>query len=120
MYVNISQTLSLTNAKVSTVSYSQKNQIPAGAMKHYGRRMKLHCEHHYNLLIFGNQTVTTSDDDIDKHCIMEFTSVAVGHVRIRGVEANLFLAMNKDGLLYGEVDISYYCVFLKLIIHNFF
>lgn len=106
----------MANAKASTVHYSQNDQKPTGAMKHYGRRMKLHCEHDYNLLIFGNQTVSTSDDDIDKHCIMEFTSVAIGHVRIRGVEANLFLAMNKYGLLYGEVHILYNLVF-KLIIY---
>ncbi|XP_026813074.1 fibroblast growth factor 10-like isoform X3 [Rhopalosiphum maidis] len=66
--------------------------------------MKLNCRHGYNILILQNGKVSSSDDDIDSHCIMEFTSMSPGHVRIKGVEANLFLAMNKDGLLYGEAD----------------
>lgn len=76
-------------------------------IKHYGRRMKLNCRHGYNILIFPNGTVTSSDDDIDSHCILEFTSMLPGHVRIKGVEANLYLAMNKDGKLYGEVETLY-------------
>jgi len=89
----------------------QKNQksviVDRRVIKHYGRRMKLNCRHGYNILILQNGTVSSSDDDIDSHCIMEFTSMSPGHVRIRGVEANLFLAMNKDGLLYGEVGILF-------------
>lgn len=98
----------MTDTSESTSNYSKKSpkQITAsGAIKHYGRRMKLNCRHGYNILIFENGTVATSDDDVDKHCILEFTSMAPGHVRIKGVEANLFLAMNKNGHLYGEVNI---------------
>lgn len=100
----------LRNAHVSNPNghSSQKNQKPViidtRVIKHYGRRMKLNCRHGYNILILQNGKVSSSDDDIDSHCIMEFTSMSPGHVRIRGVEANLFLAMNKDGLLYGEAD----------------
>ncbi|VVC45678.1 Cytokine IL1/FGF,Fibroblast growth factor family [Cinara cedri] len=98
----------LTNAKVSmsNVNYCQKNQklnVTSGTMKH-GRRMKLNCRHGYNILIFSNGTVSTSDDDIDNHCILEITSISPGLVRIKGVEADLFLAMDNKGLLYGEPD----------------
>lgn len=93
---------------MSNENYCPKNHKPNATletMKHYGRRMKLNCRHGYNILIFSNGTVSTSDDDIDSHCLMEFTSMSPGHVRIRGVEANLFLAMDNNGLLYGEVNI---------------
>lgn len=98
----------LTNTNVCT-NQSRKTQklntaTVTNTIKHYGRRMKLNCRHGYNILIFPNGVVTCSDDDIDKHCIMEFTSIFPGHVRIKGVEANMFLAMNKNGQLYGEVN----------------
>lgn len=105
----------LSNALVPNGHSSQKNQksviIDSRVLKHYGRRMKLNCRHGYNILILQNGKVSSSDDDIDSHCVMEFTSMFPGHVRIRGVEANLFLAMNKDGLLYGEV---------RIVFNNFF
>lgn len=34
---------------------------------------------------------------------MEFSSAGLDEVRIRGVHANLYLAMNSKGNLYGEV-----------------
>jgi len=107
----------LSNANASTSHSSQKNQKPViinkRVIRHYGRRMKLNCRHGYNILILQNGRVSSSDDDIDSHCIMEFTSISPGHVRIKGIQANLFLAMNKDGLLYGEVGIAYLIVFYK-------
>lgn len=93
--------------EVSTSCKNQNLERTGRAIKHYGRRIKLNCRHGYNILIYPNGTVTSSDDDTDNHCIMEFTSMLPGHVRIKGVEANLFLAMNKDGKLYGEVRTLY-------------
>lgn len=113
----------LRNAHVSNPNghSSQKNQKPViidtRVIKHYGRRMKLNCRHGYNILILQNGKVSSSDDDIDSHCVMEFTSMSPGHVRIRGVEANLFLAMNKDGLLYGEVVVVFNSFFFKYFIY---
>lgn len=97
----------MTNSPESTSNCSKSSLKPittSGVLKHYGRRMKLNCRHGYNILIYENGTVATSDDDIDKHCILEFTSMAPGHVRIKGVEANLYLAMDKTGHIYGEVN----------------
>lgn len=100
----------LANANASPYHCPWKTRKPnstvtatASALKHYGRRMKLNCRHGYNILIFPDGTVSTSDDDVDNHCVMEFTSMSPGHIRIKGVEANLFLAMDKNGRLYGEV-----------------
>ena len=36
--------------------------------------------------------------------ILEFSSAGIGEVRIRAVNANLYLAMNQFGSLYGEVN----------------
>jgi hypothetical protein len=36
--------------------------------------------------------------------MVEFSSVDFGEVRIRGIETNLYLAMNQKGRLYGEVN----------------
>jgi hypothetical protein len=115
----------MTDTSESTSNFSKKSLKPitkSGVIKHYGRRMKLNCRHGYNILIFDNGTVDTSDDDIDKHCILEFTSMAPGHVRIKGVEANLFLAMDKTGHLYGEVNnfIQFFYIFYLLIFHSCF
>lgn len=86
--------------------------------------MKLNCRHGYNILVFPDGTVSTSDDDVDNHCVMEFTSMSPGHVRIKGVEANLFLAMDRNGRLYGEVMFirCFFFFFLIILIKfsNFF
>lgn len=111
----------LTHTQVCHSQKNQRSSTSASTLKHYGRRMKLYCRHGYNILVFPNGTVSSSDDDKDSHCIMEFTSMSPGHVRIKGVEANLFLAMNKNGLLYGEVLILLTLgYFLKIINHVIF
>jgi len=70
---------------------------------HYGRRMMLFCRSGSYLSIFPGGKVVGLQQLDSKYARVEFTSgQEYGHVRIRGVEANLYLAMNSKGFLYGE------------------
>ncbi|XP_034252858.1 fibroblast growth factor 1-like [Thrips palmi] len=71
----------------------------------YGHRMKLFCRTGFHLAIGPKGRVTGTENPNDKYAVLEFSSVTNGEVRIRGVEANLFLAMNRQGKLYGQANI---------------
>ncbi|XP_075227068.1 fibroblast growth factor 1-like [Lycorma delicatula] len=68
----------------------------------YGFRMRLYCRTGFHLIILPDGKVQGTEDETNKYAIMEFSSAGIGEVRIRGEEANLYLAMNKKGKLYGE------------------
>jgi hypothetical protein len=53
----------------------------------------------------NESTSSSSPTESDKFTVLEFTpSTPAGAFRIRGIESDLYLAMDEKGRLYGEKD----------------
>ncbi|KAG5885638.1 hypothetical protein JTB14_012068 [Gonioctena quinquepunctata] len=70
-----------------------------------GAKMQLYSKTGYHLAIYPDGKVRGTHDDNDVHTYLEILSSGYpGHIKIRGLLTNLFIAINKKGRMYGEAD----------------
>ena len=62
---------------------------------------QLYNKHGYNLAIFPGGLVKGVREAYSPYAVLEEVGVDVGEVRFRGVETDLFLAMDRRGKLVG-------------------
>ncbi|XP_076024884.1 putative fibroblast growth factor 1 isoform X2 [Genypterus blacodes] len=75
---------------------------------------RLYCQnggHHLRMLADG--TVSGGRQDNDTHDVLRLKAVGVGVVVIKGEAAARYLAMDKDGRLYGSQAVNEECYFLE-------
>ncbi|CAI4227962.1 unnamed protein product [Auanema sp. JU1783] len=68
------------------------------------------------------ETIRGSSTENTQYGILDFISVAIGLISIRGVQSNRFLCMNSEGSLYSTPISNYSseCIFMEEMMENYY
>nr|XP_023024745.1 fibroblast growth factor 1-like [Leptinotarsa decemlineata] len=70
-----------------------------------GAKMQLFSKTGYHLAVYPDGKVRGTLDENDIHTYLEIVSAGYpGHIKIRGLLTNLYIAMNRKGRIYGDAD----------------